>query len=401
MAVTSRKDEYGNIIDTQPAAAQSAETQGYKQKMDQYQAQQPAAYTPGQQVVAAQQAMQQNLANKPQGYTSKYGAALDNILAQIQNPKEFKWSFDGDELFKYYADLYTEKGRQASMDAMGQAAALTGGYGNSYAQQVGNQAYDQYLLSLYDKGMDLRDRAYQQHQDELANNYNIYNTLSGQDQIDYGRYRDTYADWENERDYLTGRYDTERNFDYGTYRDAVSDWQNNRDYYTNLYNTSKNFDEQVRQFDASLNWEKMSSDQKYAAEYCMQILANGQMPSEGLLMQAGLSLEDAQKMIAQIAAGGSSGSGKGKTYNYVDSTGAVYTYDQNGKPKYLGMYGDPKVSGDVINVGGLTGMASLTHANTEQNIKDHRSSVLNAKQTANEKKKGAKVAKPNDKYLTK
>ena len=390
MAVTSRKDEYGNIIDTQPAATPSAETAAYKQKMDQYQAQQPSAYTPGQQVVAAQQAMQQNLANKPQGYTSKYGAALDNILAQIQNPKEFKWSFDGDELFKYYADLYTQKGKQASMDAMGQAAALTGGYGNSYAQQVGQQAYDQYLLSLYDKGMDLRDRAYQQHQDELANNYNIYNTLSGQDQIDYNRYRDTYADWENERDYLTGRYDTERNFDYGTYRDSVSDWMNNRDYYTNLYNTSKNYDEQVRQFDASLNWEKMSSDQKYAAEYCMQILANGQMPSEGLLMQAGLSLEDAQKMIAQIAAGGSSGPGKGKTTNYVDSTGAVYNYDKNGKPKYLGMADDPKVSGDLIQTDTLTGLAAMTHANTGKNITSNRSKVASAVAEDKKNKKSGK-----------
>ena len=342
MAVTARKDENGLVVDSRsPQYVQSQAVTDAQQKMQQVQAQQPGAYTPGQQVVAAQQAMQQNLANKPQAYNSKYGAALDSILQQIQGPKDFHYDFNGDELFKYYADLYTQKGRQASMDAMGQAAALTGGYGNSYAQQVGNQAYDQYLLSLYDKGLEFRDRAYQQHQDQIADMYNEYNVLSGQDQIDYGRYRDTVGDWERERDYLTGRYDTERNIDYGQYRDAVADWQNNRDYYTNYYNNERNFDygqftdqrafdEQVRQFNESLNWEKMSSDQKYAAEYCMQILANGQMPSEDLLMAAGLTPEDAQKMMAQIAAGGSGGGGKSKAETYYQLNGQYYQKNKDG-----------------------------------------------------------------------
>ena len=34
------------------------------------------------------------------------------------------------------------------MDTAGQAAALTGGYGNSYAQTAGQQTYNQYLLGL-------------------------------------------------------------------------------------------------------------------------------------------------------------------------------------------------------------------------------------------------------------
>ena len=307
-------------------------------------------YKPGQQVQQAQQQLQQTA--QPGSYTSKYGPQLDSILQQITNPKEFKYSFDGDELFKYYADLYTQKGKQASQDAMGQAAQLTGGYGNSYGQQVGQQTYDQYLLNLYDKGMELRDRAYQQHQDQLADQYNQYNVLAGQDATDYGRYRDTVGDWQADRDYLTGRYDTERNYDYNQYRDLVGDWQADRDYAAGRYDTERNFDynaytdaanraeqqyqfdaqlaENIRQFDASLDWDKMSAQQKYAAEYAMSILQMGQMPSEELLRQAGLSAEDAAKLMAQISKGGG-GSGIGTSF-VADAMGNLYKADAQGQP---------------------------------------------------------------------
>ena len=121
-------------------------------------------YQQGDAVTQAQQQLAGIEAQKPQGYSSKYGEQLEQMLQQIQNPEKFKYSFNGDEMFKYYADLYTQKGKQASQDAMGQAAALTGGYGNSYAQQAGNQAYQQYLLGLYDKGMDLQQQAWDRYQ---------------------------------------------------------------------------------------------------------------------------------------------------------------------------------------------------------------------------------------------
>ena len=66
--------------------------------------------------------------------------------------------------------------------------------------------------------------------------------LQGMDNTDYGRYRDKVSDWESMLDYLTGRYDTERNFDYGTYRDKVSDWESMRDYLAGRYDTERNFD---------------------------------------------------------------------------------------------------------------------------------------------------------------
>ena len=337
-------------------------------------------YTPSQAVQDAMATLQNVEQNKPQDYNSRYGDALDAILQQIQNPEKFKYEFNGDELFKQYADLYTQKGRQASMDAMGQAAALTGGYGNSYAQQVGNQAYDQYLLGLYDKGMDLRDRAYQQYQDNRADLYNRLGALQGQDQTEYGRYRDAVNDWQNDRNYYAGRTDTAQNFDYNQHRDSVADqwqqqnfdygrhrdnvgdqwnqenhnyqihrdnvgdqqWQQNFNYqnYRDQVSDAQwqmQFDENVRQFNASLDQENMTNAQRQAATWVQAILANGQMPSAAMLQQCGLSEEDAQKLLAQMS-GGSGGGGRNsgnssgnRTY-YLDNAGNIYYINEQGVP---------------------------------------------------------------------
>ena len=44
-----------------------------------------------------------------------------------------------------------QQGKQAMQDTMGQAAALTGGYGSTYGQAVGQQQYDAYLQNLNDE----------------------------------------------------------------------------------------------------------------------------------------------------------------------------------------------------------------------------------------------------------
>ena len=228
-------------------------------------------------VTNAQNTLQQVQNNRPQGYTSKYTPALDNIMQQIQNPGQFKYEFNGDNLFKNYADLYTQKGKQASLDAMGQAAALTGGYGNSYAQGVGQQAYQQYLLSLYDKGLDLYDRAYQRYNDQLGQNKDIYNMLAAQEAQDYSRYRDTVGDWQNEEQQAYNRAQDAANTDYNRYVDTLN-------YYTNLanaenaqYNTDidraenirqyeQNFAENQRQYDTNLAFNQAQFDWKKEAD---------------------------------------------------------------------------------------------------------------------------------------
>lgn len=279
-------------------------------------------YNPSVAVQQAQQTLQGVLNQKPQGYESKYDAALNDIIQRIQNPEQFKYSFEGDALFKNLSDRYVQQGKQASMDAMGQAAALNGGYGSSYGQMVGQQTYDQYLQGLYDKGVDLYDRAWERYkygQNQLMDQFGV---LSQADQTDYGRYRDTVGDWENERQYATGRYDTEIERDYNKYMNELNYWTQMAGAENADYNTQQQMAEQKRQWDEQFNYNKMSDEKKYAYNICTSILANGKMPSKAQLKAAGISEADAKKMMAQAKTGGGGGGKSG---------GAKYYYKINGK----------------------------------------------------------------------
>lgn len=100
------------------------------------------------------------------GANTPYIQQLNALYDQIMNRKPFQYDLNGDLLYRQMADQYTQLGQQAMRDTMGQAAALTGGYGNSYAQQVGNQAYQQYLTYLNEQIPSLYDRAYNVWQNE-------------------------------------------------------------------------------------------------------------------------------------------------------------------------------------------------------------------------------------------
>ena len=77
-----------------------------------------------------------------------YVNQLNELYDKIVNRKPFQYDLNGDLLYQQMADQYMQMGKQASRNAMGQAASLTGGYGNSYAQQVGNQMNQQYMTAL-------------------------------------------------------------------------------------------------------------------------------------------------------------------------------------------------------------------------------------------------------------
>lgn len=113
------------------------------------------------------------------------------------------------------------------MDTLGQATALTGGYGNSYAMNAGQQAYHQELAALNDRIPELYALALDQYSREGDEMLQRYALLSGREDKDYGRYQDAVTAWQKEADRLWGIYSDERGFDYGAYRDAAADdhWQ--------------------------------------------------------------------------------------------------------------------------------------------------------------------------------
>lgn len=209
----------------------------------------PAAYQESDAVKQAQAMLQQQMANKPGEYQSQWQDTLNEILNKIQNREPFSYDLNGDALYQQYKDRYVQQGQQAMMDTMGQAAALTGGYGSSYAQNVGQQAYQGYLQGLNDKVPELYQLALDQYNQDGNDLYNQFSVIGQQENQDYGRYRDTMSDYNSELDRLYNQYLTEREYDYGRYSDDMNlQYQLERDRIADAQWQAE-FDEAKRQYD--------------------------------------------------------------------------------------------------------------------------------------------------------
>ena len=182
-------------------------------------------YTASQKVLDAQAAVQEQKNRKPGEYVSSYEAPLKELMDRILNREDFRYDLDGDALYRRYRNQAVQNGKLAMADAAGQAAALTGGYGNSYAQTVGQQAYNRQLESLDDRIPELYNLAMNQYRLKTQGLQQKYDLLSGAQEQEYGRYQDTLAAWQKEADQLWKAYTDARDTDYRTYRDEIADWQ--------------------------------------------------------------------------------------------------------------------------------------------------------------------------------
>lgn len=191
-------------------------------------------YTESDAVKRAKEALDTQLAEKPEAYKSQWQKQLDDTIGKILNRDKFSYDLNGDALYQQYKDKSIKQGKLAMGDAIGQASAMTGGYGNSYAQSVGQQAYQAQLENLNDIVPELYQMAYDKYNQEGQDLYNQYGMLGDRENMDYGRHRDKVSDYLTERDYLAGRYDTERGFDYTKYN-------NDRDFTYGMYADAKNY----------------------------------------------------------------------------------------------------------------------------------------------------------------
>lgn len=148
-------------------------------------------------------------ASRPSDYSSKYQPQIDMAMDKVLNRPKFDYNVNEDALYQQYKDRYTQSGRTAMQDTMGQAAALTGGYGSTYGQRVGQQTYDQYMQGLTDKIPELYQLAQDKYDREYAYDKDRLSVLDSAENRDYGRWGDAMNLWQIDRNYQAGRYDTE------------------------------------------------------------------------------------------------------------------------------------------------------------------------------------------------
>lgn len=182
------------------------------------------------------------------GRTS-YTDKINQALSDIENFGKFSYDMNKDALFQNALASAMKSGQMAMQDTIGQASALTGGYGSSYAVSAGNQAYNQMLEGAYDQLPDYYQIAMDAYNQELNGLYNKATMYGDLDKTEYDRLVTAYN---------ANRQNTDSIYD----REYNEFWNN------------KNFEEQQRQFSAEMGYKnaKLAQDQaNWEKEYALSV----------------------------------------------------------------------------------------------------------------------------------
>lgn len=254
-----------------------------------------------------------------------YGEALKSALDAYNNREKFSYDLNGDALYQQYKDKFINQGRLAMADTIGQASAMTGGYGSSYAVTAGNQAYQSSLQNLNDIVPQLYQMAYDKYNQEGQDMKDKFNMLGNLYSTEYGEHRDKVSDYNTELARLTDAYNTERAYDRSNYESdrthytTVADNLYNREFNAhnteqtnafNAYQQSVNEEYQKEQLDISKAQLKLQQDAATAPqEYGLTFEQSGELKAmaddndwDGInqyIMSLGIS-EEKKKELAEI-----------------------------------------------------------------------------------------------------
>lgn len=346
-----------------------------------------SGYTPSASVTQAQDYLNSIVSGKPGAYQNQYQAQLDSLYNQVMNRGDFTFDLNGNALYQMYKDQYMNQGKQAMMDTMGQAATLTGGYGNSYANTAGNQAYQSYLQKLNDVVPQLYQMELDRYNQAGENLLKQYQMTADLENAAYGKYRDTVADWNTERDFANADYLTRYEQDYQNYANMLNYWNQMAQRENAAYFDQQQMDMAQNQFDQQLAWNKEQFDKANALEtdrfnqqlawdkeqyggnkelqmrelaynQAMAILSAGKMPSNDLLSAAGISSADAKSLYNAYKKSSGGGSSSRRR-----SSGGGYT------PQPQTGYWDAKArtAKEMMEQAAITAKEKMEQANAAKN----------------------------------
>jgi len=168
--------------------------------------------------------------NKPV-YSNTYGAQVKDLQAQLTGRSPFTYSIDKDALFRQYRDRYQSLGHRAMEDTMGRAQSMTGGYGNSYAQTVGQQSYQSYLGQLSEVTPRLYEQALERYMQEGRDLQSRYDAAKAMEQEEYSRHQDALDAYRRDLSFLQTQAD--QAYDRG-YQQYLEEYKQAGDRYTRL-----------------------------------------------------------------------------------------------------------------------------------------------------------------------
>ncbi len=139
-------------------------------------------------------------------FDSQYSDEMQRLLSEILNREDFSYNAASDPLYSQYKKQYLREGERASADALGAAAAATGGIPSSYAATAAAQAGNYYAAQLTDKIPELYQLAYNKYLNDAQMDQTNLRLLGDMDDRDYSRYMDDVNQWNKDRSFAYGVY---------------------------------------------------------------------------------------------------------------------------------------------------------------------------------------------------
>lgn len=169
------------------------------------------------------------------GYTGGYDGSgytptlSPNDYVAPEKPT-FSYNVESDPVYQAYRKQYTREGDRATQDALGAAAAATGGIPSSYATAAATQAGDYYASQLTDKVPELYQQAYNRYVNEL-------NQWNADRNFGYGQYVDELnQQTSNRQEALQNALYAAQYGDYSKLEDLGIDISNLPEDYDRIYN---------------------------------------------------------------------------------------------------------------------------------------------------------------------
>lgn len=268
------------------------------------------------------------------GWKNHYQEELDAAIKRLQENSggAYKWDPENDTAMQEYRKTYLREGDRTMRDTLGAYAKQTGGLASTQAIAAASQAADNYKAQLADKVPELEQQAYNrwynEQQTARQDQYNYLSALMNAGsaaQSDYSlRINEALNRWQ-QLGYADDQVSSVLGVGVGTPTtdQSYQNWQKMQ--------AQQDADWQREQWRYQQELDKYTQNEQQrqnAYNLAMTMLQLGQMPSAEMLTQAGISGEDAKRILAGVQAqsggysGGSGGRSGGGSYSSGSESGS-------------------------------------------------------------------------------
>ena len=240
------------------------------------------------------------------GWKNPYQEELDAAIKRLQENSggAYKWDPENDTAMQEYRKTYLREGDRTMRDTLGAYAKQTGGLASTQAIAAASQAADNYKAQLADKVPELEQQAYNrwynEQQTARQDQYNYLSALMNAGsaaQSDYSlRINEALNRWQ-QLGYADDQVSSVLGVGVGTPTtdQSYQNWQKMQ--------AQQDADWQREQWRYQQELDKYAQNEQQrqnAYNLAMTMLQLGQMPSAEMLAQAGISGEDAKRILAGV-----------------------------------------------------------------------------------------------------